>query len=336
VTAREQRPGTRVLGLSEMRSVLSLEDTIELQRQAFASQADGLATTAPNMWLRLPGKRRAWLKILAGHDSASGALGVKVLARFPERGPGDNLASLLLLFDDEDGSPLAIMDAVYVTAVRTAAGAAIATEALAAPGARRVGMLGTGTLAWYSVLAHRILCPQLDVLTVSSRSAERREVFARRVERETGIEAHAVATVDEAVAGADVVVTATNAPAPVLLAGHLRAGQHIAAIGIRSEIAPDAIARCRVIGDGREEALGDGKFSTALAAGAVRESDIGPELALVLAGREPGRLDPNTITLFDSSGVAIQDVVCARHAWERAEAGDVGTIITLADAGVLD
>ena len=103
-----------------------------------------------------------------------------------------------------------------------------------------------------------------------------------------------------------------------------------------ARIAPDAIARCRVIGDGREEALGDGKFSTALAAGTVRESDIGPELALVLAGREPGRSDAETITLFDSSGVAIQDVVCARHAWERAQADDIGTIITLADAGVLD
>jgi ornithine cyclodeaminase/alanine dehydrogenase-like protein (mu-crystallin family) len=336
VSAGGERPGTRVLGLREMREVLSLEDTIGLQRRAFASQAGGLATTAPNMWLRLPGERRAWLKILAGHDSASGALGVKVLARFPERGPGQNLASLLLLFDDEDGSPLAIMDAVYVTAVRTTAGAAIATEALARPGARRVGMLGTGTLAWYSVLAHRLLCPGLDVLTVSSRSVERREAFARRVEAEVGIEAHAVATVEEAVDGADVIVTATNAPEPVLLSEHLRPGQHVSAIGIRSEIAPDAIARCRVIGDGREEAIGDGKFSTAIAAGTVTAEEIGPELSLVLAGREPGRLDADTITLFDSSGVAIQDVVCARHAWERAEAGDVGTIITLADAGVLD
>jgi alanine dehydrogenase len=336
VSSLGPRPGTRVLGLREMREVLSLDDTIELQRRAFASQADGLATTAPNMWLRLPGERRAWLKILAGHDSASGALGVKVLARFPERGPGDNLASLLLLFDDEDGSPLAIMDAVYVTAVRTAAGAAIATEALARPDARRVGMLGTGTLAWYSVLAHRILCPQLDVLTVYSRSAERREALARRVEGELGIEARAVSTVEDAVEGADVIVTATNAPEPVLLAEHLRPGQHVCAIGIRSEIAADAIARCRVIGDGRDEAVGDGKFSTAIAAGTVSESDIGPELSLVLAGREPGRIAPDTITLFDSSGVAIQDVVCARHAWERAEADDIGTIITLADAGVLD
>jgi alanine dehydrogenase len=330
------RAGTRVIGLSDMRRLLTLEDTIELQRAAFASQARGNVTAAPNLWLRLPGDRRAWLKILAGHDTASTALGVKVLARFPERGPGANLASLMLLLDDEDGSILAIMDAVYVTAVRTAAGAALATQALARPGARTVGMLGTGTLAWYSVLAHRIVAPELDELVVYSRSAERRDAFAARVEAEVGIAARAVGTVEEAVTGADVVITATNAPEPVLHEGHLEPGQHVGAIGIRTEIAPAAIARCRVIGDGRDEALLDGKFSVALAAGAVAEADLGPELGAVLEGLEPGRTGDDQITLFDSSGVAIQDIVCARHAWARAADEDAGTVVSFADGGVLD
>lgn len=325
-----------MLGLREMRALLPLEAAIDLQRAAFASQAHGRTTAAPNAWLRLPGERRAWLKILAGHDGASGALGVKVLARFPERGPGTSLNSLMLLFDDEDGSPLAIMDAVYVTAVRTAAGAAIATQALARPGARRVGMLGTGTLAWYTVLAQRILSPELSELVVTSRDEARREAFARRVREEVGLDARAVATVDEAVDGADVIVTATNAPAPVLLAEHLRPGQHVAAIGIRTEVAPAATARCRVVGDGREEALLDGKFSVALAAGAVREAALGPELGAVLEGLAPGRTHPDEVTMFDSSGVAIQDVVCARYAWERAQATDTGAVIAFADAGVLD
>ncbi|HEY6758123.1 MAG TPA: hypothetical protein VI318_01490 [Baekduia sp.] len=335
-TSASVRPGTRVIGLSEMRRLLTLEDTIELQRAAFASQAHGHVTAAPNLWLRLPGDRRAWLKILAGHDTASTALGVKVLARFPEQGPGANLSSLMLLLDDQDGSILAIMDAVYVTAVRTAAGAALATKALARPGARTIGMLGTGTLAWYSVLAHRILSPELDELVVYSRSAERRDAFAARVEAEAGIAARAVATVDEAVAGADVVVTATNAPEPVLLERHLEPGQHVGAIGIRTEIEPAALARCRVIGDGREEALLDGKFSVALAAGAVAEADLGPELGAVLEGQAPGRTSADEITLFDSSGVAIQDIVCARHAWVRATAEDAGAVVAFADGGVLD
>lgn len=327
--------GTRVLGMREVRALLTLEDTIELQRRAFASQARGETTATPNAWLRLPGERRAWLKILAGHDASTGGLGVKILARFPERGPGASLSSLMVLFDDEDGSPLAIMDAVYITAVRTAAAAAVATRSLAREGSLSLGMLGTGSLAWYSVLAHRIHCPWLEELTVYSRSTERCEAFAVRVQQETGIVARPVGTPEEAVSEADVVITATNSPVPVLLAEHLRAGQHINAIGIRTEIAPNAIARCRVITDGREEALHDGKFSAALEAGAVAVDELGPDLGEVLEQLKPGRTDATQVTLFDSSGVAIQDVVCARHTWERAVATDTGTIVGFADAEVL-
>jgi ornithine cyclodeaminase/alanine dehydrogenase len=145
-----------------------------------------------------------------------------------------------------------------------------------------------------------------------------------------------VATPGEATASADVIVTATNSPTPVLMSEHLRPGQHIAAIGIRSEIAPDAIARCRVIADGHHEALYDGKFSTGVAAGLLDESDLGPDLGAVLAGLAHGRTSDDEITLFDSSGVAIQDVVCARFAWERAQESDAGTLVTFTDRGVLD
>jgi alanine dehydrogenase len=323
--------GTRILGVADLRRLLSLEDTIELQRAAFAAQARGLTAAAPNAWLHLPGERRGWLKLLAGYDQRSGALGVKVLARFPELASGANLGSLLMLFDDTNGSPLAVMDAVYVTALRTAAGAAIATEALAREGSRSVAMIGTGELAWYSVLSHRILCPGLDRLTVYSRSRERREAFAARVSAETGISATAVDSVEAAVAGADVIVTATNAPQPVLLAEHLSPGQHVTAIGIRYEIAADAIARCLVVADGRDEAIADGKFSTAIAAGAVTADDLGPEIGEVTEGLAPGRTGDEQITLFDSSGVAIQDVVCARHAWLAAEASGTGAVVQIGD-----
>ena len=252
-----------------MRSLLTVEDAIELQRDAFLALARDRTTAAPNWWLRLRGDQRGWLKMLAAHDETSGGLGVKVLARFPRNPPGRNLGSLLLLFDEEDGTPLAVMDSVYITAVRTAAGAAVATEALARPEPASMAIVGTGVLAWYTVLAHRRFMPTLKTMRVYSRSAERRDAFAERVRTEVGLEAQAVSTVADAVAGADLVITATNAPDPVLMREHLSPGQRVNAIGIRTEIAPDALAACRVIGDGREETLADGKFSVALAAGAV-------------------------------------------------------------------
>lgn len=328
-------PSTRVLSMADVRRLLTVEDAIALQRDAFLALARGRTTAAPNSWLRLPGEQRGWLKLLAAHDDTSGGLGVKVLARFPRNPPGRNLGSLLLLFDDQDGTPLAVMDSVYITAVRTAAGAAVATAALARPKPVSMAMIGTGVLAWYTVLAHRHLAPSVSTLRVYSRSADRRDAFAERVRSEIGIEVEAVTTVADAVAGADLVTTATNSPEPVLGREHLAPGQHINAIGIRTEITPDAVAACRVIGDGRDETLNDGKFSIAMVAGAVREDDLGPDLGEVLNGAR-GRTRDDEVTMFDSSGVAIQDLACAVYVLRAAEREGVGTRVDLAAKDVLE
>lgn len=319
---------TLILGLPQVRELVSMTDALALQRDAFIAAARGTVTVSPNAWLRLPGSTRGWLKLLSGHESESHALGVKILARFPENPPGANLGSLVILFDDSDGFPLAIMDGVYITGVRTGAGAGLATEVLAAPDARSIGLVGTGAVAWDSLQAITAVRPRLRALRVFSRSAARRDAFAARAAAELGLEAVAVDSVAGAVAGTDVVITATNSPEPVLLPEHLEPGQHVNAMGIRTEIAPAALARTWVVADGVEEAVADGKFSVALAAGAVTRDDLGPALGVLLEGPPPPH-DPERITLFDSSGVAVQDVTMARAVWERAVAKGIGTSVDL-------
>lgn len=323
---------TRVLSLEDVRSLLSIDEAIEVQRRAFLAIARGETAAAPNSWLRLPGERRGWLKLLAGYDATGHGLGVKVLARFPENPPGANLGSLLLLFDDANGFPLAVMDGVYITAARTGAGAALATEALA-PEATSVGLVGTGVVAWYSLLAMRRACPRIESLKVFSRSEQRRTELAARCASDLGLKASPVATVDEAVADVDVIVTATNSPEPVLFPRHLSSGVHLNAMGIRTEIAPETTAACVVIGDGREETIGDGKFSVAIAADIVTADNLGPELGAVLdSGRPTTEGKP---TMFDSSGVALQDVTCARFVWERAQQEGVGALVDIVGGDVL-
>lgn len=327
--------GTRVLGMAEVRRLLSMEDTIDIQRDAFVALARGQTAAAPNSWLRLPPERGGWLKLLAGYDGSAGGLGVKVLARFPHNPPGANLGSLIVLFDPDDGFPLAIMDGIYITALRTGAGAGLATAALARAGAESIALVGSGVVAWHSLQAIRMTCPSLRSVRVHSRSETRRRELVARIERELGLAARAAPSAAEAIAGADVVITATNSPEPVVHAADLAAGQHLNAMGIKTELAPDAIAACRVIGDGRDETLGDGKFSVALAAGAVTEAELGPDLGAVLAKLSPGRTDDAQITMFDSSGVALQDVACARAVWERAEREDAGVVVDVAGGDVL-
>jgi alanine dehydrogenase len=322
---------TRVLGMEEVRKLLDINDGIDIQRRAFLDAARGDTVSTPNSWLRLPGERRGWLKILAGYDHPMGALGVKVLARFPDNPPGANLGSILMLFDDDNGFPLAIIEASYVTAIRTGAGAALATAALARPEAASVGLVGTGVVAWYSLAAATRARRGLNDLRVFSRSKQRREAFAARARGELGMEAKPVITVEDAVSGADVVITATNSPEPVLLADHVERDQHINAMGIKTEIDPNALARCLVVGDGREETLSDGKFSVALAAGAVTAGELGPDLGEVLQGAS---IETDKVaTMFDSSGVATQDVTCGRWVWERAEQLDVGALVDLGLGG---
>lgn len=319
---------TLVLSGEQVRSLLTLDEAMAVQRRAFVAQAAGDVTASPNAWLRLPDqeRRRGWLKILAGHERSSGALGVKVLARFADRPSGQNLGSLVVLFDDEDGTVLAIMDGVHITAVRTGAGAGLAAEALAAPGARVLGVVGTGVVAWHSIRATLAVRPTIGQVRVFSRSAQRRAELAARVRDELGVAALAVDGVAAATAGADVVLTATNAPGPVLLAEHLAPGQLVLAMGIRHEVAPEAVARCRVVPDGAAEAIEDGKFSVALAAGLADEADLGPELGTVLSTPGPWH-DRSGVTLFDSSGVAVQDVTLAQHVLTKARAAGLGSLV---------
>lgn len=315
--------------MDDVRRLLDPSEALEVQRRAFLAHTSGITTVAPNAWLRLPEPRRAWLKLLAGHDPSASALGVKVLARFPENPPGANLGSLVLLFDEDDGFPLAILEGAYLTAVRTGAGAGLATQVLARPDASSIGLVGTGVVAWYSLLSVVLARPELRRVTVYSRSRERREAFAARARDELDVEVVTVGSVRDAVVGADVVITASNSATPVLMAEHIERGQLVNAMGIRFEVDPVALARCILVVDGRQEARNEGKVSVGIAAGTVTADDIRAELGEVLAGTVAVRPSQEQAILFDSSGVAIQDVDAARVVWERAEAEGVGTLVDL-------
>jgi len=149
------------------------------------------------------------------------------------------------------------------------------------------------------------------------------------MKEETGIQLRAVSSVEDAIGEADIVITATNSSVPVLLKKHLRPGQHIVAVGIKTEVEPSILKSARVIADGKETAKEDGKFSVALKQGVVCDSDLTIEIGDVIAGKVAGRSDDQEITLFDSSGLAVQDVICAHYVYEKARKSKIGTWIDL-------
>jgi ornithine cyclodeaminase/alanine dehydrogenase-like protein (mu-crystallin family) len=169
--------------------------------------------------------------------------------------------------------------------------------------------------------------PQVEQALVYSRQPARRAAYAREMAAATGRPCVAVETPRAAVADADIIVTATNSPTPVLLPDWIQPGVHINAMGIKTEIHPGVFPGARVYGDAVDVATTDGKFSTAIQAGTVRATDIAGEIGEVLLGQKPGRVTPEEVTMFDSDGLAVQDVVCALYVYEKAREHKLSTYV---------
>jgi alanine dehydrogenase len=231
------------------------------------------------------------------------------------------VAGLVMLSDAETGEPLAIIDCRAVTWLRTGAAAAVSAKALSPSDAGSVGLIGCGVNGGWAARCLATagygpgVCADLD--------AEAAEALADELGWIAGSR-------DEA-AARDIVVTVTPGDQPVLLASDLRPGQHIAVLGAdahgKAEVEPAAFDRLRVFCDEWEQAAGGGELAGPAAAGALRREDV-TELGAVLTGRAPGRRSDDEITLFDSTGLAIQDLAIARavlEAWRagRVEAGEI-------------
>lgn len=319
---------TLIVTMAEIKALLPMDECIRLQKIAFAAHAEGNALNSPNAWLKLT-KRNSWMKLLAGYVDSEKAMGMKVLARFPKNPPGMNVGSIVALFDADDGFPIAIMDGVYFTAIRTGAGGGLSAFYSARKNSTRVGILGSGVQARFNLVAIKQLMPQILSAAVFSRSEDHRRRFAERMQQETGVQITPVASVKEAVTGADIILTATNSPEPILPRELVAPGVHIVAAGIKTEIHPSVFQGARVIADGKQIAIEDGKFALALEAGYVSESDLQVELGDLILGKAPGRLSDEEITIFDSSGLAVQDVICAHYVYQKARQSGKGTWVDL-------
>ncbi|WP_326524011.1 ornithine cyclodeaminase family protein [Sphingomonas sp.] len=242
-----------------------------------------------------------------------GAFGAKLVSVFSgnvTRG-GQSHQGVIAIFDPETGAPAAIVDAGEVTAIRTAAATAAATDALARPDASTLAVLGTGEQAERHIAAIRAVRPVARV-TLWGRDAARTRALAVRLDAEPAD------TIDAAVADADIVCTVTAARDPILSLAQIRPGTHVNAVGSSragpAEIANDLVAAARMFADHRQGVLAQGaEFLNAKAAGLVDDSHIVGEIGEVFAGTLPGRTGRAQVTLYKSLGSIVQDLACA--AW---------------------
>lgn len=260
----------------------------------------------------------------------SGAAGVKWANSHPENPKRHNLPTVMavVLYNDPvTGRPLSIMDGTTITKLRTAAATVVASKYLAPPGAKTLGIIGCGAQAMPHIVYFRRVF-DFEHIYLYDLDPEAAEHLAAAV----GRIASPVRSARDA-AEAEIICTLTPGHTVVLRDQWVRPGRHINAVGAdvlgKQEIEASLLHRARVFVDDMEQATHSGEVSTPIANGQYRREAIAGTIGQVVAGLMPGRTAPAEITLFDSTGLAIEDVATARYLYDKAVAARQGTRIDL-------
>lgn len=245
----------------------------------------------------------------------------------------DTHLGVILVFDRETGLPSAVVEAGAVTAIRTAAASAVATDALASRKAETLAIIGTGVQARVHLEA-MIEVRRIRRVCVWGRNPDRVRDYADWARTRFDVEVRPAASPDAAVGEAEVICTVTSSRTPVLGVSGIKPGAHVNAVGAcfpsRRELATDLIVSATVVVDSSTSALAEaGDLIIPIAEGALPATDSFVELGQVLRGERPGRRSDDEITVYESLGLACQDVVSARQVAERAEELGIGRVVDL-------
>jgi ornithine cyclodeaminase len=305
----------RFIDREEVARRLTYEACIPIVREAMiALSAQRTRQLLRSILPLTPGRIFGVMPGALGVDAPFGAKLISVFSgNFDQAKPSHQ--GLVVLFDPASGAPVCAVHAGELTAIRTAAASAVATEALARPDARRLALLGYGEQAatHARALTH---VRDLESVAVWGRSLARAQAFATRMRCELGIPFAASARASEAVEGADIVCTVTAASEPILRGAWVAPGTHVNVVGSGyagpAEIDSDLVVRSRFIADSREGVLQQGaEFLRAKEAGLVGDAHVVAEIGQVLSGEVAGRRTPDEITVYKSLGHIVQDLSTA-------------------------
>ncbi|WP_309604887.1 ornithine cyclodeaminase family protein [Phenylobacterium sp.] len=308
---------------TEVQARLTYEVCIPLIRRAMIALSRG--ETRQLLRAIIPLGEGRLFGIMPGALGERAMFGAKLISVFPGNGAKgiQSHQGVVVLFDAESGAPVCVVHAGEVTAIRTAAASAVATDVLARPDAHRLAILGCGEQAATHARAISKVRP-LSAIGVWGRSADRAGAFAERLSAELALPVIAQATARACVAEADIICTVTNAADPVLLGRWVAPGAHVNLVGSGFagpvEVDDDLVVRARFIADSREGVLAQGaEFLRAKAAGLIGDDHVVGEIGQVLDGALVGRQSADQITVYKSLGHVVQDLAAAQALFELAD-----------------
>ena len=314
--------GLLYLSRSDVKRLLDLDAMLDALGRALTAFSEGKTSVPPRTAARAG--ERGLLGAMPGFVPGV-ALEIKLVTVFPgNHGTGiPSHQGLIALFDEETGAPLAVMDGTYITAIRTGGSAAVAARVLSRADSRVLAILGAGVQG-RSHLDTFTRVRDFTEIRIASRNHDHAAALAA-----SHPAARPAGSMEEAVRGADIVACCTDAREPIVRHGWLAPGTHVSSVGgtFGPEVDPATVASSRVFVEWR------GAVTSAPPAGAVELQGLDPgtvtEVGEVLAGRRPGRTSPEEITLYKSTGHAVEDAATARLVYDRAVATGTGVKVPL-------
>ncbi len=312
-----------VLWLSEedTSSLLSIDDAIDAVQEAFMEHGLGKTQMPPKSYLYFP-KYEGDLRTMPAYLEALDTAGVKIVnvhANNPQKGLPTVMA-LMVLNAPKTGAPISIMGATYLTSMRTGASGAVAAKLLARHESKIVGLVGAGVQARTQLLGlSRIF--KIDQVVVSDRSLESARAFEK--DSKAFLECdYSPTTNPKEACNCDILVTATPARQPVIRESWIKPGTHINAIGAdargKQELESSLTGNSKVVVDDISQAVHSGEVNVPISEGVMRPDDIYAQIGEILVGSKTGRISREEITIFDSTGLGIQDVATGFVIYRRA------------------
>lgn len=325
-----------ILSQKEVESCLPMKKAIDAVKNAYIAYASNRVQIAPVVHLDVK-QYDGEIDIKSGYVEDFNLIGTKIASGYYQNyklglPPG---VAVIILMDLKTSLPLAIMDGTYITAYRTGAAGAVAASVLARKDSSVIGMIGAGTQARMQVTALRELF-SLEQIKVWDKYEDAARKYAEEISSQFGIEVLPYSNPENVVRDADIVVTVTPSREPIVQANWIDDGMHINAIGAdgpgKQELDPLIVKRAdKIVVDSIKQCVSIGEIQHALARGLISEDDIHAEIGRILIGEKLGRETDNEVTLFDSTGIAAQDIAAAQIVYQLAKERNIGQSVNLLD-----
>jgi alanine dehydrogenase len=326
---------TLVLSEDDVKKLISPEEAIAVVESAFKMKGLGLVQMPPKQYLFIK-KYNGDLRTMPAYLEETEVVTVKVVNSHPEnRKHGlPTVMATIILVDPKTGTPVAIMGGALITALRTGAAGAVAAKYLAKPIPKTVGIVGAGTQARTQLMGLQTVFKTIEEVRVWDLNEKASLKYVEEMKmRYRSVNIFFVKNIEKAVQDADIVVTATPSKKPLVSAEWVNQGAHINCVGAdapgKQELDPAVLVKSKVVVDDWSQSCHGGEINVPLAKGIIKKEDVWGDICEIAAGLKPGRTSPDEVTVFTSTGLAIQDAATANIAYKKALKQNVGKQIDI-------